>query len=646
MIRAVGAAVAGIVTLVGALMLTLLVGFGVPKPPTVTIENVGRVSWTPVLRDLDLTLRTSRSASLAAWMPDGQGVLVRARRWILDSRLYRLSEPGGDLELLRHIPRNVQAVAAQPGRSYVVFSWDQDGAEQFQLYRWDLDDSTPTRLTNGEERAAFGAFEPDGPRMAFVSNRRNGTDWDVYVVDPLEPRSEQMVLQASGAWRVLDWSPASEELLLARVTSNVANELFVLDVATGTTAPLLDDEAGPVAHGSVQYTDDGNGLYYVSDRDSEFKHLRHLDLRTGEETVLTDEIPWDVEGVRESGDGAFLLLGVNEDGVGRSYLYDVARDAPRPLDLFPSGLTSVALHPTGSVLIVNHVDASGVSRGYQYDLETERLTLWAGSPGGESRVPSGELVRYPTFDEVDGHPREISAFVYPGVGSGPRPVLIDIHGGPEAQARLSTRYLRTQRAGITVITPNVRGSTGYGKSFTRLDDGYLREDAVKDIGALLDWIATRPELDQSRIGVTGGSYGGYMVLASLVHFGDRIRCGVDVVGVSNFVTFLENTAAYRRDLRRAEYGDERDPDMRRFLESISPLNNAQRITSPLLVVQGANDPRVPVGESRQMVERVRTNQQTVGYIEAADEGHGFRKPWNALYAGTAQTQMLERCLNP
>ena len=316
----------------------------------------------------------------------------------------------------------------------------------------------------------------------------------------------------------------------------------------------------------------------------------------------------------------------------------------RPLELFSSGEFSAQLHPDDPVLLVNHSDRFGVVRGYTYDLRREKLTLWAGTESAQSNAPDARLVRYPTFDSVDGEPRRISTFVYPGVGDGPRPVLINIHGGPEGQARLRTVEGTLQKDGITLITPNVRGSTGYGRTFTTLDDWYLREDAVRDIGALLDWIGEQPDMDASRVAVTGGSYGGYMVLASLVHYSPRIRCGIDVVGVSNFVTFLENTADYRRDARRAEYGDERIPEMREFLESISPLNHAERITSHLMVVQGANDPRVPVGESRQLVERVRDNGLGVAYMEGANEGHGFRHPWNSFYAGLAQQEMTRECL--
>ena len=366
--------------------------------------------------------------------------------------------------------------------------------------------------------------------------------------------------------------------------------------------------------------------------------------RTGEETVLSAEIPWDVSSIQQTGDGEVLLISVNEDGRTRHYTTDPLGAEMHPLELFSSGQFSARLHPDDPVLLVNHSDRLGVTRGYTYDLRSEKLTLWAGTERSQISAPDTHLVRYPTFDSVAGARRLISAFVYPGVGDGPRPVLIDIHGGPEAQARLRTAQSTTQKYGITLITPNVRGSTGYGRTFTTLDDQYLREDAVRDIGALLDWIGEQPDLDESRVAVTGGSYGGYMVLASLVHFSPRIRCGIDIVGVSNFVTFLENTADYRRDLRRAEYGDERIPEMREFLESISPLNNAERISSRLMVVQGANDPRVPVNESRQLVERVRDNGLDVAYLEGANEGHGFRHPWNSFYAGLAQQEMTRECL--
>lgn len=644
MVKMVKLGALGVLTLPMHLVVWLVL-MGVPKPPAITTEGIDRVAWRPALDDAVQLWRARESTAIAGWMPDGSGVLVQTRRWLLDARFHHVPEPGVKPVFLSPIPRNPGGVYSAPGRPYMIFAKDTDGDEQHRLYRWDIDDTDPVLITGTSERSMFGAFEPDGSRIAYTSTRRNGRDFDVYVMDPTDPTTDRRVLEVEGTWAVADWSPAGGELLLVHVESSMSTTLHVLDLGTGRVTRVSEISERGVRHGSPQWSRDGHALLYSSDRDTEFRHLRRLDLDSGQETVLSDEIPWDVESVQQSADGDLLLVSVNEDGRTRHYLRDPMGEDMRPLDLFGSGQISVSLHRTEPWLAVNHVDPSGISRGYVYDLRTDELTLWAGEPPGERALPEPRLVRYPTFDEVDGRPRTIPAFVYPGEGEGPRPVVIDIHGGPEAQARLRSAPHPLQRVGITVIAPNVRGSTGYGRTFASLDDVFLREDAVRDIGSLLDWIGDEPDLDPGRVAVIGGSYGGYMVLASLVHYSPRLACGVDVVGVSNFVTFLENTAEYRRDLRRAEYGDERIPEVRAFLESISPLNHAERIASPLMVVQGANDPRVPVDESRQLVERVRGTDLSVSYMEASNEGHGFRRPWNAFYAALAQRQMLRECLS-
>ncbi|MBT8335462.1 MAG: prolyl oligopeptidase family serine peptidase [Gemmatimonadetes bacterium] len=637
--------------LVGVLTLAILgVGLlgalGVPKPPTITKEGLGRVGWSPVLNNLGEIRRMLGSRTLVTWLPGDRGMVANAPRRVVDRRLHTVAGPGAKPQFLAQIPRSARGFYTDPDYDYVVFSSDTGGNEQFELYRWDLGDAEPVLLTSGRERATFGAFEPDGSRIAYTSTRRNEVDYDLYIMDPLQPDSDRLVLERAGTWYVADWSPASAELLLVHAPSNLERVVFRLDLATGEVVPVAGPDEAPAGIGSIQYSRDGAGVYYSSDRDTEFKRLRYRDLASGDETVLTAEVEWDVSSIAQSGDGGTLVVGVNEDGRTRYYLHDVATRSNGPLEIPLSGLYSVGLHPREMVLMVNHTDPSGVSRGYLYDRNSGELTLWIGSEAEESDTPAGRLVRYPTFDEVDGRPREISAFVYPGVGDGPRPVMIEIHGGPESQSRLTTAFQLPQKEGVTVITPNVRGSTGYGKTFTSLDDQYLREDAVRDIGALLDWIEQQPAMDAERVMVSGGSYGGYMVLASLVHFGERLQCGIDIVGISHFVTFLENTADYRKDLRRPEYGDERDPAMRAFLDSISPLNHADRIRSRIMIVQGANDPRVPVTESRQFVDRLQENGLEVTYIEGANEGHGFANPWNSMYAGIAQMEMSLACLRP
>jgi len=262
------------------------------------------------------------------------------------------------------------------------------------------------------------------------------------------------------------------------------------------------------------------------------------------------------------------------------------------------------------------------------------LVRWTTSEVGgldSSAFRTPELIEFPTFDNDGESPRQIPAWIYKPRGTGPFPVVVSIHGGPEGQSRpsfSSTYQMWMDKLGVAVVIPNVRGSSGYGKSYLSLDNGFKREDSVRDIGALLDWITTQSDLDRERVAVFGGSYGGYMVLASAVHYSDKLKAAVDIVGISNFVTFLENTQDYRRDLRRVEYGDERDPAMRAHLEKISPLNNVDRITIPMLIAQGENDPRVPVTESKQVVEALRKQGQTVWFMNALNEGHGYRKKEN------------------
>jgi len=459
---------------------------GVPKPPAITAEGVARVAWGPVLDDAGEFWASRQAKSLVDWMPDGSGLLVRGRRMILDARLHTQSDPGAEPVFLPRIPRNVAGIHGHPGREYMVLGWDTDGNEQQCLYRWDLGDSDPVLLTSELELAAFGAFEPNGPRMAYVSTRRNGKDFDIYVMDPLNAQSDRMILAVEGMWRVAGWSRTADELLLMRAVSNVDSELYLLDIGTGSLRQIADDEDEASQHGSPQWSRDGNALYYTSDRGTEFSHLRRLDLATREEAILSDEIPWDVSAIQQTGDGELLLIAVNEDGRTRHYTSDPLGQELHPLELFPSGQFSAALHPVEPLLLINHSDPLGITRGYTYDLRSQELTPWAGRESPEREIPKPRLIRYPTFDSVDGVPRLIPAFVYPGVGDGPRPVLINIHGGPEAQARIKLGQGAAEKAGITVIAPNVRGSTGYGRTFTALDDWYLREDAVWDIGALLD----------------------------------------------------------------------------------------------------------------------------------------------------------------
>ena len=324
------------------------------------------------------------------------------------------------------------------------------------------------------------------------------------------------------------------------------------------------------------------------------------------------------------------MLAVNAGGLTELYRFDTRRLRLEKLPEVPVGvITRLALSDDGERLALTIDSPTSPGDTYVYDLDDEEIERWTFSEVGgldTSGFVEPETIRFPSFDGL-----EVPAFVYTPAGEGPHPVIVAIHGGPEAQARprfSSTYQLWLAKLGAAVIVPNVRGSAGYGKTYVALDNGFQRETSVFDIGALLDWIETRDDLDASRVAVIGGSYGGYMALASAVHYSDRLRAAVDIVGISNFVTFLENTSDYRRDLRRVEYGDERIPEMREFLEEISPSNNVEKIRIPVFVVQGQNDPRVPASEAEQMVAALRALGETVWYMNALNEGHGYRKKEN------------------
>jgi dipeptidyl aminopeptidase/acylaminoacyl peptidase len=566
-----------------------------------------------------------------------------------DPQLHRLKAPGGTLEPITDLDEGPGQIRVNPDpeRNYIVFGMDVGGSEFYQLYRLDLSDGTRHPLTDGESRNLAGRFDPSGEWLAYTSTRRNGEDTDIYVIDPTRPEGDRMVWESEGSWYPGEWSPSGDRLIVGHYVSINESSLHLLDVETGVMEELFPGTQGKVAYGAAAWSPDGGSIYFVSDRDSEFRTLRHLDLSSGDVTHVTADVSWDVVDIDLSPDGRHLAIVFNEDGMNTLRIRDVETGTTRAVEGLPDGLVGgVEFHPDRNELAWTHAAPSGIAFPCSYDPDTDTVSVW--NEITPSDFPPARIVHYPTFDTVDGEPRKISAFLFaPPEGIDPPwPVWIEIHGGPESQASpiLSPMHDILRQRGIAVVAPNVRGSAGYGKTFLTLDNGYLREDSVKDIGALLDWIEAEPDLDAGRVTVFGGSYGGYMVLAAAVHYSDRLRCAIEFFGISNFVTFLENTEDYRRDLRRAEYGDERDPEMRRFLESISPLNHAEEIRVPLFVYGGRNDPRVPVSESRQIVETVRAGGGEVWFVEAANEGHGLSRPMNLMYVGSAALEFAERHL--
>ena len=603
-----------------------------------------------------------RGAGFRDFLPDGS-ILVGTRFGEVE-QLHRVALPLGAREQLTFSAEPIGGATVARGATApgFVFLSDRGGNENAQLTWFGLADRSQRLLTDGRSRHGNPVWSRDGRRLAFHGNGRDAASQDIWTVEAAGGAAPRLVVAAQGrSLSPLDWSPDDSRLLLLDYASVTEARLLLADVATGarTPVPIAPPGTDPAQAvglrtgiGGARFSLDGTGLWVIADAGGEFRQMLYVDLATGRSRSLSPDLPWDIEEFDLSPDGRLLAMVANVDGFSRLRVLDLGAATEVPVRGLPEGLIGgIAFDRTGSRLGMTIESAQSPRDAWTWDVATGAATRWTRSevgPVDPARFVPAQLVRYPTWDREGGRQRQVPAFVYRPATPGPHPVLIDIHGGPEGQSRPGfsawTQFL-VNELGYAVIAPNVRGSTGYGRRYTELDNGMLRQDSVRDIGSLLVWIAAQRDLDAGRVVVTGGSYGGYMVLASLVNYGDRLRGGIDVVGISNFVTFLRNTSSYRRDLRRAEYGDERDPRMRAFLERISPLTNAGMIRKPLLVVQGLNDPRVPASESEQLVERVRAARGEVWYLAAKDEGHGFRKKGNRdFYLKTAAT-FLDRLRN-
>ncbi|MCZ8132555.1 MAG: S9 family peptidase [Steroidobacteraceae bacterium] len=603
------------------------------------LENVPEVPAV-VKERLDAYLN-ARSAGLAGWTHDGR--LLISTRFGDAAQIHVVDRAGGARRQLTFFREPVGSARPAPtaARGGFLFTKDTGGDENFQVWFQRYDAPGAVRLTSGRGQHGSVRWSNDGTRYAYSSTARDGRSYDLWVADPIARIAPRMVLDGQQRlWSVLDWAPDDSALLVINSVSVNEDHLYVLDLASGTRTPVDPPRRGErVAIGDARFAADGRGVWYSSDRDAEFQLLRYWDPATQRATVLTADVPWDVTSIEVAPNTGLVAFVTNENAASRLYLLDPTTRERRPAPalvptMAPALISNLEFDPAGRRLAVAWSTARAPSDVHVLDLAAHAFEQWTFSEPGPvdtRRFQEAQLFTYPTFDRDGRKPRQISAFIVRPQGPGPHPVVIDIHGGPEAQARPGfdplTQYLATE-LGYAVIEPNVRGSTGYGKTFVTLDNGFRREDAVKDIGALLDWIATQPDLDPKRVVVMGGSYGGYMTLATMTHYDARLLGGVSVVGISNFLTFLEATADYRRDLRRVEYGDERDPKMREFLQRISPLTNAGRITKPMLIGQGLNDPRVPARESEQIVAAIRANGGDAWYFAAKDEGHGFRKKPN------------------
>ncbi|MEF8783431.1 MAG: S9 family peptidase [Haloarculaceae archaeon] len=597
-----------------------------------------------------LTIRSAYGATIA---PDGTVAFLLDTTGV--GQVWTLDRSGAWPTQRTFYDEPVSFVTASPERPEFVFGMDEGGNERMQLHRLDADGTVTDLTATPDAKHRWGGWSHDGDRFAFASNRREESVFDIYVQGRDETGADATLVHEGEGWlSVRGWSPDDDRLVVTEAHSSFDQDVYVLDV-DGELTHLTPHE-GDVRYLSAGWGPDGEALYLVTDEGADTLYLARLDVETRQLDTVREGGEWNVDGVAVDDETGLLVYSRNVDGyteltAGRLAGALAVEEFPA-FDLPGSVAGGVSFGPDGDRFALSASGRTTNTNVYVVDLTELRdesggeagsgtVTRWtqastAGIPPESFVEP--ELIRYETFDG-----RDIPAFfsLPEGAREGETPVIVDIHGGPESQRRPSfsglTQYLLSR--GYAVFEPNVRGSTGYGTAYTRLDDVEKRMDAVRDIEAGLDWLAARPAVDSDRVVAKGGSYGGFVVLAAMTEFPERWAAGVDSVGIANFVTFLENTGPWRRKLREAEYGSLAED--RAFLEAISPINTIENIEAPLFVLHGANDPRVPVGEAEQIAKRAREQGVPVEKLIFEDEGHGISKLENRIDAYTRVVGFLD-----
>jgi dipeptidyl aminopeptidase/acylaminoacyl peptidase len=596
-----------------------------------------------------------RRATFRSWHPARREMLI-ATRFGDSDQIHRVAAPGGARTQLTFEPEGLgggqraSSLASYQPRDgeFFVYQKDEGGNEAYQNYRFDLATGETTRLTDGASKNTLGAWSRAGDRLAYSSTARNGKDYDLHVVSPADPRSDRLVAQLDGTWNAVAWAPDDRSVLALQVVSTAESALWRIDLGTGGKTLLTPKGAEPMSYAQAAVARDGRTIYTTTDRQSDFLRLARLDLADGKMTALTGALQADVTEFSLSPDEATIAFVVNQDGLGVLHLLDVASGRERPVPRLPVGIVSnIGWHRNSTDLAFDMESPRMAGDVFSLNVKTGAVERWTYSEAGGLNaevLAEPEVIRWKSFDGLP-----LSGVLYrpPARFTGRRPVLINIHGGPEGQARPTwvgrSNYFLNEM-GVVLIYPNFRGSTGFGKTFRDLDNGVLRDDATRDVGALLDWIGARTDLDPARVMVTGASFGGYLTLASLVAYNDRIRCAFAGFPISNLVTDLERTDPSRREGRRKEYGDERDPQVRAVLERVAPVTNAAGIRRPLFLAHGANDSRVPISESQQMAAAVRQNGAPLWFIVASNEGHGFSRRANVDFLQAAWAFFMQQYL--
>lgn len=569
---------------------------------------------------------------LAGWSPTTREIWLKglsSATWIS-----RIKSPGATAEIS---PIYIQSpgiydIYFQPQSKYLAYTRDANGNELFQLYLYEIGPGKTVVLSDGKSRNTEPVWSNGGDKIVYSSNPTGTSGVSLRLLNPFDLKTDRLLAQSSGTYfKAYDWSPDDKQIVYCDFSSQTASTLWLIDVASGNKVLLSPKSSRPEYYDFPQFGKDGKGIYVVTDHDSDFRRLANIDLASRKISYIPYTGKWDVEEFQVSPDGKAIAFITNADGTSVLHLLEVGTWKNLPLPQLPLGIISdLKWRKDSTEVAFNFKSPRTPNDVYSVNAQTGKLELWVTNAVDAPRFSQPELIHWQTFDK-----RSLSGVLYrpPAKFTGKRPVIIDIHGGPEDQYRpwfgYEANYFLNE-LGIARIYPNVRGSSGYGKSFLSLDNGTRREDAVKDIGALLDWIKAQPDLDGGRVMVQGTSYGGYLALSTAYTYSDRIRAAISESAITNLATFVPNTEGWRRELQRAEFGDERDPKLREFMERTAPLNNAQKIKKPLLIIHGQNDPRVPVADAAKLVEATK-DRVPVWYIVAKDEGHGFVQQNNRDY---------------
>jgi dipeptidyl aminopeptidase/acylaminoacyl peptidase len=592
-----------------------------PVPANVTVDGVPSIPITLV--EAVAPYAQFRQARMVAWHPTERRIVV-ATAFGNAPQLHDVKFPGG---ARRQFTFFSDGVAPRPGAvfgprgDFVLFQKDTArGGEANQLLRFDFASGAMTTLTDGKSRNGVPVSSRRGV-IAYDSTQRDGKNRDLYVLNPIDPGATRMVLQAEGAWSALDWSPDEKAILALQILSSSESHLWRVDVADGAKTLLTPREERPARWSSAEFGADGESVYALSNFRGETARIWRLSRGTW--TALTPDAQV-IESFALSSDGGTMAAVIDAGSTTRLQLMDADGTAKRTPSLPPGVISDLVWHPALGEVAFSLAGARSFNDVYSVDAAGARAERWTMSEMGGAlpeTLPDAEIVKWSSFDGL-----EISGVLYRPAArfEGPRPVIINVHGGPVDRERPRaigrSNYFRNE-LGIAVIYPNIRGSSGFGRSFEELDNGRLRENAVEDIGALLDAIAADPRLDETRVMIAGASYGGYVALASAIAYGDRLRGVNPAFAITDFPTFLESTEISRQANRNAEYGDPADPGMRAFLTRISPLTNVKALKLPAFIAAGAKDTRVPISQAEVLVKALKANGTPVWYVRFEDAGH-------------------------